>query len=59
LNSDIDDLYRSRELLRERELQLNLLTETLPAILWKADLNGQIIYINKKAVEYSGRTLEE
>ncbi|WP_165419831.1 PAS domain-containing protein [Edaphobacter modestus] len=58
LNSDIDDLCRSRELLRERELQLNLLTETLPAILWKADLNGQITYINKKAVEYSGRTLE-
>lgn len=59
LNSDIDDLYRSRELLREREFQLNLLTETLPAILWKADLNGQITYINKKTVEYSGRSLEE
>jgi PAS domain S-box-containing protein len=58
LNSNIDDLYRSRELLRERELQLNLLTETLPAILWKADLNGQITYINKRAVEYSGRTLK-
>jgi PAS domain S-box-containing protein len=59
LNSDIDDLYRSRELLREREFQLNLLTETLPAILWKADLNGCFTYINKKAVEYSGRTLNE
>jgi PAS domain S-box-containing protein len=59
LNSDIDDLYRSRELLRERELQLNLLTETLPAILWKADLNGHLTYINKKTVEYSGRTLDE
>jgi PAS domain S-box-containing protein len=58
LNSDIDDLYRSGELLRERELQLNLLTETLPAILWKADLNGQITYINKRVVEYSGRTLK-
>ena len=58
LNSDIDDLYRSRELLREREFQLNLLTETLPAILWKADLNGHFTYINKKTVEYCGRTLE-
>jgi PAS domain S-box-containing protein len=58
LKSNIDDLYRSRELLRERELQLNLLTETLPAILWKADLNGQITYMNKRAVEYSGRTLK-
>jgi PAS domain S-box-containing protein len=59
LNSDIDNLYRSRELLREREFQLNLLTETLPAILWKADLNGRFTYINKKTVEYSGRTLNE
>jgi hypothetical protein len=59
LNSNTDDLYRSRELLREREHQLNLLTETLPAILWKADLNGQITYINRKAIEYSGRTIEE
>ena len=59
LNSDIDDLYRSRELLREREFQLNLLTETLPAILWKADLDGRITYVNKKTVEYSGRTLED
>jgi PAS domain S-box-containing protein len=58
LNSDIDDLYRSRELLREREFQLNLLTETLPAILWKADLNGRITYINKKTVEHSGLTLD-
>jgi PAS domain S-box-containing protein len=59
LNSDIDDLYRSRELLREREFQLNLLTETLPVILWKADLNGRITFINKKTVEYSGRTLNK
>ena len=59
LNSDIDDLYRSRELLREREFQLNLLIETLPVILWKADLNGRITYINKKTVEYSGRTLNK
>src|SRR5246127_2677575 len=43
LNSDIDDLYRSRELLRERELQLNLLTETLPALLWKANPDGTIV----------------
>jgi|SRR3984885_2106221 len=59
LNSDIDDLYRSRELLREREFQLNLLIEILPVILWKADLNGRITYINKKTVEYSGRTLNK
>jgi PAS domain S-box-containing protein len=59
LNSDIDDLYRSRELLRERELQLNLLTETLPALLWKAEPDGTIVYMNKTATEYCGRTLEQ
>ena len=59
LNSDIDDLYRSRELLRERELQLNLLTETLPALLWKAAPDGTIVYMNKTATEYCGRTLEQ
>jgi hypothetical protein len=59
LNSDIDDLYRSRELLRERELQLNLLTETLPALLWKATPDGTIIYMNRTAVEYCGRKLDE
>ena len=59
LNSDIDDLYRSRELLRERELQLNLLTETLPALLWKASSDGTIIYMNKTATQYCGRALEQ
>ena len=59
LNSDIDDLYRSRELLRERELQLNLLTETLPALLWKAKPDGTIVYMNRTAIDYCGRTLDE
>jgi PAS domain S-box-containing protein len=59
LNSDIDDLYRSRELLREREFQLNLLTETLPALLWKAEPDGALMYVNRKATEYTGRTFQE
>jgi PAS fold len=53
LNSDIDELYRSRELLREREIQLNLLTENLPAVLFKAALDGTIVYVNQKGIEYS------
>lgn len=59
LNSDIDDLYRSRELLKEREFQLNLLTENLPAVLFKAAPDGTITYVNQRAINYSGRTLEE
>jgi PAS domain S-box-containing protein len=57
--TDIDELYRSRELLRERELQLNLLTENLPAVLFKAAPDGSIVYINQRGIEYTGRTVED
>ena len=59
VTTDIDELYRSRELLRERELQLNLLTENLPAVLFKAAPDGSIVYINQKGIEYGGRTVED
>jgi PAS domain S-box-containing protein len=59
VTTDIDELYRSRELLRERELQLSLFTENLPAVLFKVTPDGSIVYINKKGVEYSGRAVEE
>jgi PAS domain S-box-containing protein len=55
--TDIDELYRSRELLRERELQLNLLTENLPAVLFKTAPDGTIDYVNQKGIEYIGRTV--
>jgi PAS domain S-box-containing protein len=57
--TDIDELYRSRELLRERELQLSLFTENLPAVLFKAAPDGSIVYVNQKGIEYSGRTIED
>jgi PAS domain S-box-containing protein len=57
--TDIDDVYRSRELLRERELQLNLFTENLPAVLFKAAPDGSIDYVNQRGIEYSGRTVED
>ncbi|WP_433971906.1 PAS domain-containing protein [Tunturiibacter lichenicola] len=59
VTTDIDELYSSRELLRERELQLSLFTENLPAVLFKAAPDGSIVYINQKGIEYGGRTLED
>jgi PAS domain S-box-containing protein len=59
LNGDVDDLFRSREFLRERELQLNLLAETLPALIWKAAPDGTIVYMNRTATAYCGRTIDE
>jgi PAS domain S-box-containing protein len=34
-----------------------VLTENLPAVLFKAAPDGSIVYINQKGIEYTGRTL--
>jgi PAS domain S-box-containing protein len=57
--TDIDELYCSRELLRERELQLNLFTDNIPAVLFKAAPDGTIVYVNQRGIEYIGRTVED
>jgi len=56
---DIDDLYRSMDVIREREAQLNWLTETVPSLLWRADAQGRIEYVNKRAETYTGWRLDE
>ncbi|HEY1336958.1 MAG TPA: PAS domain S-box protein [Bryobacteraceae bacterium] len=56
---DITDRKEAEQKLQERELQLKLLTETLPALLWKAEPGGKIVYANKRAIEYTGRPLEQ
>jgi PAS domain S-box-containing protein len=53
------DLEPKKTALMERELQLKLLIENLPAVLFKAAPDGSIIYINKKGIEYSKRTVED
>ena len=53
------DLEPKKTALRESELQLNLLAENLPAVLFKAAPNGSIVYVNQKGIEYTGRTLED
>jgi PAS domain S-box-containing protein len=45
--------------IRERENQLNWLTETVPGLLWCADSRGRIEYVNRRAEEYTGRWRHE
>lgn len=56
---DIDDLYRSKEVIREREVQLNWLTETVPSLLWRMDSLGCLEYVNKRAEDYTGLQLDD
>jgi len=51
------DLEPKKTALMESELQLNLLAENLPAVLFKAAPDGSIVYVNQKGIEYTGRTL--
>lgn len=57
--TDIDELYRSKEQIQEREFQLNLLTELVPAILWKSNCDGSFEWCNRRAEEYTGRSMAE
>jgi PAS domain S-box-containing protein len=59
LNLDIDDLYKTKEVIREREAQLNWLTDAVPGFLWSADATGSVEYVNKRAEAYTGRSLHE
>ena len=51
------DLEPKKTALREGDLQLNLLAENLPAVLFKTAPDGSIVYVNQKGIEYTGRTL--
>ncbi|MFL9904382.1 PAS domain-containing protein [Paraburkholderia fungorum] len=56
---DIDDLCRSKALIREREVQLNWLAETVPSLLWRTDAHGRLEYANKRTEDYTGLPLDD
>ena len=49
----------SEEALRESERRFRTLTEALPAMVWTAEPDGTIDYLNPRTVEYLGLTLEQ
>jgi PAS domain S-box-containing protein len=59
VNMDIDDLCKSREVIREREAQLNWLTENVPSLLWRTDAHGRLEYVNSRTEDYTGLRLED
>ncbi|MFL9921878.1 PAS domain-containing protein [Paraburkholderia fungorum] len=50
---------KTKEVIREREAQLNWLTDAVPGFLWSTDAAGSIEYVNKRAEAYTGRSLHE
>ena len=57
--TDVDDLLRSKEAIRDHRMQLDLLTEGVPGFLWKALPDGELTYLNHYCEEYLGITPEQ
>jgi PAS domain S-box-containing protein len=58
LLTDVDDLKRTGEALRKSEREFRHLVETMPALVWRGTPEGELDYLNARAVEYLGHTAE-
>ena len=58
LLTDIDERKRAEEALRQSARQFRLLVETIPALVWRGTPEGELDYLNQRAVEYLGHTAE-
>ncbi|HEY6261135.1 MAG TPA: PAS domain-containing protein, partial [Nitrospiraceae bacterium] len=55
---DIEHQKVIEEALRKSERQFRLLVETIPALVWRSTPEGELDYLNRRAVEYLGHTAE-
>jgi PAS domain S-box-containing protein len=55
---DITDSRLAQEKLRESELNLRQMTETIPEMLWRATPEGTIDYCNARVLDYTGLSAE-
>lgn len=56
--TDVDDLKRLENNIREREARYRFLAEAIPHLVWAAQPDGTIDYVNGRCVKYSGHTVE-
>ena len=59
VNTDIEDRKRAEDAVRTSERQFRLLVETIPALVWCGGAQGELEYLNQRAVEYFGYTAQE
>jgi PAS domain S-box-containing protein len=58
VNTDIEDRKRAEEALRKSEHHFRLLVETIPALVWRGTPEGELDYLNQRAIEYLGRSAQ-
>jgi PAS domain S-box-containing protein len=57
--TDIEDRKRTEEALRASARHLRLMTETIPALVWRTTPDGEIDYVNRRVLEYTGKQIED
>jgi PAS domain S-box-containing protein len=58
VNTEIEGRKRAEDGLRESERQFRLLVETIPALVWRGTAEGDLDYLNQRAVAYLGHTAQ-
>lgn len=56
---NISDRKQAEMALREKEQQLQQLSDSMPQFIWVCNAQGKLEYVNLKWVEYSGLTIEQ
>src|SRR5437870_4917287 len=57
--TDIEDLKRAEEGLREREQNLHLVVDSIPGLVCTMNAAGEVQRLNRQLLEYFGKTTEE
>jgi PAS domain S-box-containing protein len=56
--TDIDERKRGEQAVAASERQFRLLVETIPALVWRGTAEGELDYLNERAVKYLGHTAQ-
>ena len=56
---DITARKRAADQLRESETRFRFLSEMIPSIVWTANADGNVTYVNKRGLDYYGITEEQ
>jgi PAS domain S-box-containing protein len=59
LLTDIDDRKRAEDALRASEQHLRRVVDGIPGFVFTATADGDVEFVNKQILDYTGRTLEE
>lgn len=54
-----DELLRAREALRQSQLELRALADSMPQLVWIAEQDGAVVWYNQRWYDYTGITPEQ